>query len=471
MGQLKPKYIKHSNTLYTLPKLSKPTEFHGDVDTMMAYFRAKPKAVYVLESLFGSRGGPRPCSQRTAVSAIKKGYRDLCGWTMVNCIHMVNERYYEDGQIRYRNQLVDDKSRGNVVFDFDKVPGVDTIEGMQELLLKKGLPGSPYILHTSFNSFHVYYNGEYGYWSRERKLEYAFKFIGRNNKEKIEEADITALKKAGIDYSYLIQDTSMCKMRLPGSARSTLWGIWVCNGKYFPEYDDSQVAPKEESKVEASIEVERIKAPKKKAPKNQDYYSTHFEKVLKIIEPYMSKKHSKKMAEFITQRLGFLTKGNCKIAQKQLAELIGTTQPTISRVLRAMVVGGVLEVKNDGFYRYVKGATGIPKTYGIGQQLRDIITVTDEKLVRKQLAEPYQEGEANAALLKDIGVMYKCGFSDDDIVRICSKKMEARGSRKKTDNMLRRAVARWEERGDRLMQRPPTPIIDPNSILIIAGSG
>lgn len=472
--KLQPGYNRKS--LARLPKRDVPTPNGGDVAVMLATLDAHPDKKFVVGSLSSSFMGTY--SAKTVRRAILNGYHDIYGWMHINQLYeeQVVTKDKRTGRLSYDKVLCDSMTTGNVSFDFDKVPGVNSIEMMYNLLKSKGLPLPSYITPTEDSNFHVLYTARYGYWTKERKTAYAFDFIGKKYKGEVSPTDIMLMKSAGLDYNYLTQDTAMCKIAFPGSVKPRTFGRkhFLCVGTYYPENDHlraEQLKYLGENPVEIEI-PEKPKKEKKLKPKNHKFYNEHLVKVQEIIAPYIPKKCAKKIALYLTQRLGFLCKDDCKISQIKLSEIVGVTQPTISRHLRALVKAGVIETRNKGYYRFTAtpGEIGQPKTYGAGPALRSLLKVTDEKIIRRVLSEPYREGEANAAFLKDIGVMYKCGFPDDDIVRICSLKMEDRGANKKTDKEIRRAVERWDSRPDRVMRRPKKPLVDPDSILLIVGS-
>lgn len=456
--------------LHNLPKRDAPTECSGDIVLILAYLIAYPIAKYVCKSASCS-SNYSIYSVKTIIAAIKKGYLDIIGWVYVNDIVFQTVRTLSsNGGYRYRQELVDMKTRGGVVFDFDNVEGISTIDEMQNLLISKGLPPAPYIVHTSIHSFHVYYKAAYGFWTQKRKFDYAFKFIGEETPAQIGITEIRKLANAGMDYNYLIQDTGMSKIRIPGTINTTMDGYFVTNAKYFKEYDTICV---DHVVLSSTITTELIKPQDikitEKSTKNEDFYTWYSAKVETLVAPFLLKKNLKKFSDHLTRRLGLLSKGTCQLSQTEIANAIGVTQPSVSRILKNLIKARILIVMDDGKYHFGAGVVGKARTYGAGEELEKIFKSVNEKEVRKELSEPYQQGAANEAMLKDIRIMYKIGFKNDDIVRVCSRKMAARGRRRKSDRSIRRAVERWDNKSDRRSQRPNEPLIDPNSILLIVG--
>ena len=456
--------------LHNLPKRDAPTECSGDVELMLAHLVEHPNAKYTCMSASCSLKYSI-YSAKTLTTSFKKGYYDITGWVYVNDVVFVTIRTLSsNGVYRYKQELVDLKTRGGVVFDFDKVEGISTIDEMQNALISKGLPPAPYIVLTSPNSFHVWYRGVYGFWTQKRKFDYAFKFIGEETPDQIGITEIRRLSHAGIDYNYLVQDTGMSKIRIPGSINMTMSGPFVTQAKYFKEYDTISVDHVVlSSTTEAFPDDHQDEVVVEKSNKNYDFYAWYANKVEELVSPFLLKKNLKKFSDHLTRRLGLLSKGTCQLSQTEIANAIGVTQPSVSRILKNLIKAKILIVMDDGKYHFGAGTVGKARTYGAGEELEKIFKSVNEKEVRRELSEPYEQGAANEAMLKDIRTMYKIGFKNDDIVRVCSRKMAARGKRRKSDRSIRRAVERWDSKADRRSQRPDTPLMDPNSILLIVG--
>lgn len=453
---------------HNLPKREEPTPARCDVQTFLGFLENVTGNFLVIRSLSSSQGYGT-YSVRTAKAAIKKGYHDIDGWAYVNAVHKIKKTYYDKkGILRFTSETVSSKIDGNVVFDFDDVPNAETERDMLKLITDKGLPPPILIVKTSHRSFHVLYLGSYGTWTTQKKLEYAFKFIGKDVPEVITPSDISKLKAAGIDYNYLLQNTDMCKIRIPGSVRLSMSGVFICTYLYVPEgYTDVNKL------VLGDVNTASISRPNKQrkvAKKTDKFYSSHMDSITSLLAPHLPKKHLTKFAQHLTTHLGFLFRDKCQLSQIEISKVIGASQPTVSRIIRTLVKAGVLSVMLGGYYHYKKNGTGRPKTYGAGPALKKVLKMVDEKMVRRQLAMPYEAGKTNSSMLKDIGIMYKCGFTDEDIVRICDQKMRARGGNRKSRREIYRAVVRWGERQEGVMTRPSKPIIDPGSILVIAGA-
>ena len=456
--------------LHRLPKRTEPMAYSCDTKAVLELIDYTPKTHFVIKSMSCS-SDYKVYSARTVKAAIKKGIVDLDGWFFVNDVRKVDEPYYDHrGFLRHRSVTTSCKTDGNVVFDFDDVPGADTPLDMLKIIIDRGLPIPVFIVKTSRRSYHVLYKAKRGTWTTQKKLEYGFKFIGEKVPDTITTESINRLYAAGVDYNYLLQDTDMCKMRIPGSCRVSMTGLFICEYLYIPEGD----VPAD--KISLSLnEANPLERPKKGSKvdlvnKNDKFYSLHYDNVSSLLAPHVPKKHLSKIAKHLTSHLGFLFKDKCQLSQTEIAKVTGASQPTISRIIRTLVKTGVLSVMMGGYYHYGKESRGTPKTYGAGPALKKVLKMVDEKVVRKQLAVPYEAGEANTSMLRDIGLMYKCGFTNEDIVRVCDQKMRSRGDRRKSRREIDRAVRRWDERNEGLITRPSKPIVDPNSILIIVGS-
>jgi DNA-binding Lrp family transcriptional regulator len=125
----------------------------------------------------------------------------------------------------------------------------------------------------------------------------------------------------------------------------------------------------------------------------------------------------------MAENINLLTNDSFRILQTRLAEQIGITQPTLSRVIKRMVYGGVLSVIKG--YEINKFA----KTYGIGPKVKGDIKI--EMIGNAyDFWLPYEDGRSWDHFLEDVRQAVYKHVSLRGITEIINEKQNMRPSHK-----------------------------------------
>lgn len=366
----------------------------------------------------------------TVQRALKRGFLNTELWVYVN--PMVEEFVVYKGTPRTKWSLM--KGHNNFVIDLDKFPLAETVEELEAHLEKIGVP-IPYITQTGPRNFHLAFFTKDEKFTKQKRIELAMR-IAQVPQECLylnPTKAYAAFAKYGVDLHYLSMDIYYHKIRIPGTVNwkydDPVNGKFVCKSNFFTgkagKLDDYEHVSIHENrhlaeskpavnKIDPSIFLNQGEPEKKKVKlvKLSTADGSLVRKVSDMLAPVIGKKVSLEMARMFKENITFLKKNNLAISQKNLAQRLGVTQVTVSRIIKKLVKEGFLSI-SDSYYNF-NPANGkiMCRVYGAGIRLREELS---KKVTRKShivmskvesLKTDYSPGVAHNQYLQDIRDLY-----------------------------------------------------------------
>ena len=370
--------------------------------------------------------------------AIENGHTDAAIW-----VNLRNRRY---NPFKKREDILEDSNSSWMMDldDIDKSFGkqYNSPEMLVKLFQERGVLVPSHIIQTGKYNFHVVYYGHPKFWTKTRIDLVVFKFAGIIKKPSNNQDLDKRLSASGIDPARYRVDPKYHQVRVPGSLKSKIdeGEFFICtmwtNSHYNSDNPFSPFLTDYRQKKFHLYDVEEhqtITESNKQTAKQ--IYDKTYEVALREVKSVIGRgKASKKISELIANNIGLLKSGNLAIHQEGLAEKWGISQPTISRLLKALRKEDIL--KRTSRHVFVSNFHHANKAteYTIGSRLSEAIGLNpdnkgglDEDIKQnliRVLTSEYERGSTNQAFLKDLRIAYSIGVKKEDFVELSVHKFK-----------------------------------------------
>ncbi len=289
------------------------------------------------------------------------------------------------------------------------------------------------VVDSSPGAFHLLYisKAHTHFWTSDRRTAVAMQVAGVTPGVYTPGALAARLKAGGVDYSYMKQTIAMSKFRLPGSLNvkkcldKSDTSLFVENVIAYGWLNENYaLTDKQQTEILDSYSPFGVKARLKGIPPN--FWVRLAAQIKPGLSEIFDKKMADKLAEFIAKNKKMLKLNECRISQTYMAEALGVTQVTASRLIKRLIEEKYLIIVKD----YVIKERS--KTYGAGEVLAaSIDKISRKRKINYDFTKPYVDGATNAHYMKDVHAAIRAGMSIDEITKIVESKQAHKPNKKK----------------------------------------
>jgi DNA-binding Lrp family transcriptional regulator len=360
------------------------------------------------------------------------------GYTDINLFHMNNflrpfKTFDNAGRMSFTYKTIGNQL--NWTIDQDGT----NFKEISDILLyysELKIPHPAMIVKTSEFNYHILYKGASDIWTPEARSRLVYTIAqvnpGLRNPDEIKEA----LRSGGVDPWYFGQNPAMSKIRIPGSVNAK--NGFICEGWVNDDYSIKEAKEKVNTLGKKKIIHLASYDYVEKVQMKRDVAFHSFESKKPCVEGIFTEAliglpsdKIVKFIDFIMSQLGSACKGELIINQEVMAEMLGLSQPTVSRILKVLHNKKVMH-RTRGFYHdpsnpeasfsctYELSLEVIKKIYLYRQSTP---ATKRSKKPDHDLSTPYTKSSFNEVYLKDIyGLIIGLDFTEEMVVDFIYRK-------------------------------------------------